>query len=284
MNHRLNIVKIILFVVTALLNVNAQAHSRYIIPTHTVLSGEKAQHVTLSASISNDIFHHDMPLGDDGNGAVSGPLKEIFKKLNYMVTEPDGQKKPMTWHAYARHSVADLTMEKSGTYQVSIEQPALRMTTFKKADGKPGRAFGAMQPPKDATDIVKREVSARVVSYVTYNKPNRTALMPTGKGLELSGESHPNDLFVNEEGHFRLLLNGESAGNVQISMTKAGTKHRNQREKRSIVTDTNGYFNLKFSAPGFYLLEAEKDIKADSESTIDYYHHSLFITLEVFPE
>lgn len=284
MNYLLHVVKISLIMLATAASVNAYAHGRYILPTHTILSGEKAQQVTFSASISNDVFRHDMPLGDSGNGNVSGQLKEIFKRLNYVVIGPDGKKTSMDWHAYARQSIADLTLEKSGTYQIAIEQPALIMTTFKKEDGKRGRVFGDTQPPKNATDIAKREVSAKVVTYVSYNKPNKTALTPTGKGLELSGDSHPNDLFVNEEGHFQLLLNGEGASDIKLSITRAGTKHRNQREEVNIATNKDGTFNHKFSEAGFYLLEAKKEIKASPDAAIQTYHHSLYITLEVFPE
>lgn len=284
MNYRLHFVKVLLVILAATASVNAYAHGRYILPSHTVLSGEEAQHVTFSASVSNDVFHHDMPLGDDGNGNVSERRKEFFKRLNYVVIGPDGERKPMRWHAYARQSIADLTLEKSGTYQIAMEQAPLVMTTFKKEDGKRGRVFGDTQPPKDATNIAKREVSAKVITYVSYNKPNKTALTPTGEGLELSGESHPNDLFVNEEGQFQLLLDGKGASDVKLSIIKSGTKHRNQREEVSITTNKDGTFNHKFSEAGFYLLEAKKEIKADPGADIQTYHHSLFITLEVFPE
>ncbi len=284
MKNKLKLVNAILLIAVMLYTVNSSAHSRYLLPSHTVLSGEETQFVTLSASISNDIFHHDMPLGDDGNGRVVDPLKTMFKQLNYIVTEPDGQTKQMDWYAFARHSVADLELKKSGTYKVVIEQPALLMTTFKEEDGNPGRVFGEMHIPKGATDIVKRQINGKVVSYVTYNKPNKTALTPTGNGLELSGESHPNDLFVNEEGTFRLLLNGQAASDVQIYMTKAGTKHRNQREKLGLITDKNGNFNINLSEPGFYLLEAELEMPAKLGSSIDYFTYSLYVTFEVFPE
>lgn len=283
MKIKLNVVKT-MFAIAILYTLNANAHSRYILPSHTVLSGEDTQYVSISASISNDIFHPDMALGDDGNGKVTGPLKEIFKGLNYSVTEPDGQTKQMIWHAFARNSVADLELKKEGTYKVEIEQPTLLMTNFKGANGNPARVFGEAPLPKDATDIVKRQINSRVVTYVTYNKPNKTALAPTGKGLELSCESHPNDIFVNEEGHFRLLLNGHPASNLELSITKSGTKHRNQREKIRIKTDKDGYFEIKFSESGFYLLEAEKEVKAEPGESVNYHSFSLYLTIEVFPE
>jgi len=263
----------------------AHAHSRYILPTHTVLSGEGKAAVTFSASISNDIFHHDMPLGADGpTNNMPKPLQEIFKSLQTVVTQPNGQKEAMTWHAFARQSVSDLNLNAPGTYQISINQPKLLVTTFKKENGEPDRVFGSIPLPKNATDIVKREINAKTICYVTLNKPNKTALKPQGKGLELAGDSHPNDLFVNEKSSFRLLLNGKGVKNAALSLTKAGTKHRNQRNKITKETDKNGYFNITFDEPGFYLLEAEQHMKAAPGGAIDIRHHNLYITLEVFPE
>lgn len=281
---KLNLVKTTFVAAITLFALNVSAHSRYMLPSHTVLSGDKAQFVTVSASISNDIFHHDMPLGDDGKGKVSPPLREIFKRIQTTVTGPDGKLSHVTWHAYARQSVADVEVKKSGTYRISMVQPTLLMTTFKKADGKRGRAFGNVKLPEGVTDVKKSEVSGRVESYVTYNKPNKTALTPVGEGLELAGDSHPNDLFVNEEGHFRLLFNGKGTSSAKVTLVRAGTNHRNDRNKLNITTDKDGYFNINFAQPGFYLLEADIKIKGKPGAEISAYSNSLYVTLEVFPE
>lgn len=290
MNKSFTLMKITTLLLTIFLcslsvSLTAHAHSRYVLPSHTVLSGEGVASVTLSSSISNDIFHHDMPFGDDGSAQnISIPLKQMFQSLNTTVTHPNGQTSEMNWHAYARQSIADLNINASGTYQVSIKQPKLLITSFKKENGQPGRVFGTTPIPQNVTDIIKREINASALCYISFNKPNKTALMPKGKGLELAGDSHPNDLFVNEGNSFRLLMNGKGVKNSALSFTKSGSKHRNQRKKITKTTDENGYFNITFSEPGFYLLEAEQNIDAIAGAPVDSYHHSLYITLEVFPE
>jgi hypothetical protein len=260
------------------------AHSRYVLPSHTLLSGEETQKVTLSASISNDIFHPDMPFGADDTSHVPMPLKALFKQLKSSVTDPDGEVVPLGWQAYARNSVADVMLPKSGTYRISVIQPPLPMTTFTLSNGDDGRVFGDGVLPENISNVVKRNVSARVETYVTHNKVNKTALLSSGSGLELAGDSHPNDLFVNEDNSFQLLFDGKGVENVDISLTKAGTKHRNKRNEAHVITQKDGYFTVLVEEAGFYLLEAEYTLKGDSGSEVDFHHHSLYVTLEVFPE
>src|SRR5690606_15729061 len=111
------------------------------------------------------------------------------------------------------------------TYRISLAQPEVLMTTFKRVDGSPGRTFGLMNNvPEGATNILKRSASSRVETFVSWNEPNRKALAPTGVGLELAGETHPNDLFVGEEIRFQLLFKGKPVGaGVSAHFTQGGT-------------------------------------------------------------
>lgn len=264
-----------------------QAHGRYILPSHTMLSGEATQPVTLTASISNDVFHPDKPLGNNGGGDVNAFLAAMFKKLQASVIQPDGTTNDaVKWHAFSRQSVADLSLAQAGTYRVSIVQPATPMVTFKKADGSGARLFGS-QPtlPEGASDIVYRTVAARVETYISHNGANRQALASVGQGIELSGDAHPNDLFVGEPARFQLLLDGKplkQTANVQL--TRGGTRHRNKREMLSVATDKEGLFTVAFQDAGFYLLEVEHEAKGEPGSGVDVRHFSLYVTLEVFPE
>lgn len=70
---------------------NVNAHERFVVPSHTLLSGDdKTQLVTLIASISNAIFHPDSPFGDSNTGANVGNLKNLFSQLKNSVITPDG--------------------------------------------------------------------------------------------------------------------------------------------------------------------------------------------------
>jgi hypothetical protein len=268
------------------LPITANAHERFILPSHTILSGEEAQSVSFIASISNAIFHGDKPLGDNGKGVVSPKLAPLFKRLKPIVISPDGVSREMSWQAFSRFSVADTQLKQSGTYRISLVQPNVPMTTFIKADGKKGRFFGnTAKVPSGATSIVKRTTASRVETYVSFNEPNNTALLSTGKGLELTGETHPNDLFVDEALSFQLTYLGKPLQqSTEVKVVKGATRHRNQRDEQIIETDAQGKFSLSVSQAGFYLLSANVDVKGEIGSGIDIHHHSLYVTLEVFPQ
>jgi Domain of unknown function (DUF4198) len=263
------------------------AHGRYILPSHTLLSGKDPQDVTLSASISNDIFHPDKPLGNNGGGKVNTFLESIFQQLQATITMPDGsQSEDIHWRAYARQSLADIKLEQSGTYKISFHQSATPLTTFKTADGEKSRVFGNNTPlPTGATDVIHHTVASRVETYISHNAPNQNALKSTGQGLELIPHTHPNDLFVGEDAEFQLLLDGKpvSKGTL-VNLTREGTRHRNQRETAKIETDGQGRFQTNFTQSGFYLLEIEFTAPGQPGSEISFHHHSLYVTLEVYPE
>ena len=263
------------------------AHEQFIVPSHTLLSGDKAQSVTLIASISNAIFHPDRPLGDSNTGADVGDLKNLFNALQHTVIYPDGKITTDTrWQAFARLSVADVALKDSGTYRMGFVQPDLYMTTFKKANGAPARVFGPSPAiPDDATNVVYRTTSSRIETFVTFNSPTKKAVTPTGQGLELGGETHPNDLFANETANFQLFYNGKPLQNdVHLKVIKSGTRHRNDRNEIVLKINKNGRFDFTPTEAGFYFLAAEMAVKTPEIKGVDVKHYSLYLTLEVFPE
>ena len=262
------------------------AHERFMLPSHTLLSGENTQSVTLMMSISNAIFHPDRPLGNNQKGLDSGELAMFYSLLNHQVITPTGVINKASWQAFSRVSVADVTLTESGTYRISTVQPDIPMTTYKTAEGTPAREWGPNPVlPEGAVDIVRRTTAARIESYVSLNQPSDQALKPQGIGLELTGETHPNDLFVGENAKFQLLFNGKKINSeTSIKAIKGGTRHRNNRNEKPLILDKNGYFSFKPEQAGFYLLIAETSVEIEQPAPVDVKHYSLYVTLEVFPE
>jgi len=270
-----------------LVPVFTQAHERFVLPTHTQLSGDKEQSVSLIASISNDIFHPDRPFGDSNSGADVGDLKTLFSILEHQVIAPDPkQKTDIRWQAFSRLSVADVKLVKSGTYRVSLVQPDVHMTTFKQGNGTHSRRFGKNPAlPVNATDVVRRTTMSRVETFITLNEPSKTAVEPTGVGVELSGETYPNDLFVGEVAQFRLLFNGETLTTpAKVKVIKSGTRHRNDRNEMNIEVAKDGSFSFTPQSAGFYFLSVSTMQEVEQPADIDVKHFSLYLTLEVFPQ
>lgn len=274
------------------ISINTFAHERYILPSHTMLSGNEAQFVTLTASISNDIFHPDRPYGNHDKRIDVGQLAKLFDALIPTFITPNGETiNNVSWQAFKRMSVADVEVEQSGTYRIGLVQPDIAMTTFKKADGTSDRIFGK-QPklPANVTDVVRRTTSARVETFVSVNDFTDTAINTRSSGLELGGETHPNDLFSGEAASFQLFFDGKPIkdinpkNKIKVHVVKAGTRHRNVREEVNLPVDAQGHFTFTPTAAGFYLLIVEKSQKISQPVDVDVKHHSLYATLEVFPE
>ncbi len=281
-----HIIYLNLILSTLLFTAQTSAHGRYVLPSHTILSGSETKVITLQASISNDVFHADMPFGNNlGGVSLSPKLQGVFKLLQSQVIEPDGATiQALPFRAYARYSVADLSLTKNGTYKINIEQKPFIITSFNKSDGSKGRIFGGSEnPPEDADNIIRHKISSRTQAFISFNGISQQTFTQKN-GLQLRGESHPNDLFNNEDIHFQLHFNGQALNQaLTVKITKEGTRHRNQREELIVTTKENGEFNFKLMQAGFYLLEAEiiKDSKLDG---IDKEHDSLYLTVEVFPQ
>ena len=274
---------------------HSAAHARYILPTHTVLSGDTPREVTLQASISNDVFHPDRPFGDNGEGTARGKvnkmLQGIFSVMQSEVHGPKGESLPaIDWQAYARLSIADLAVSNTGTYRVGVLQPEVLMTTFTNAQGKPGRVFANTPLPEDLVlnSVVRHTTASRIQTFITFNDVSGEGWQPLGNGLELGGETHPNDVFIGESASWQLHLDGQALDSfngepVTLHITPAGTRHRNQRETIEVIADAAGRFEVNFERAGLYLLEAEFTRPGVEGSGVALRHNSLYLTLEVFP-
>lgn len=258
------------------------AHSRWLVPSHTILSGEESQSVTFDVSVSNDIFHVDRPMG--GPTMRRGPLRNAVPT----VTAPDGSAHSAELSHFARKSVFDYELGSSGTHRVEIVTPPILLTTWSNGEGqRGGRAFGtraevADRIPQGASEIRTRRILSRIVTWVTRNQP--TTPEPVGEGLELVG-THPNDLFAQEVLRLGLRVDGRPApAGTSVKLTAAGTRHRNDREIVEATTGEDGSFEVRLERPGFYLLESDVEISAAGVEGVDSQSYSLFATLEVQPQ
>lgn len=293
----------------ALLSSQALAHSRWVVPSHTILSGEEPEVVTVDASISNDIFHPDYAFGGDSIKKVTALLRDeahhpkmpppnsrgaiigtLMASTQVELTAPNGTVTTDTKLVdFGRKSTAALLLDQSGTYRVGITQNPIFFTSFKHSDGKPGRAFGQLDQvkqslPEGVKDISVLKLINRVETYITRNELNSRALKPTGHALEVVFDGHPNELFVGEEVSGVLLLNGKPAQQgTELKLTRSGTRHRNDRASLFATVDEKGAFNVTIEQPGFYLMEVEFERPAKTKDA-DVEMYGLYVTLEVNPE
>jgi len=264
---------------TALASSYANAHAQWLVPSHTSLSGDKAHYVMIDASISNEIFAADKAYRPKEKGA------EYDDNL-IMALSPDGTPVSDRIRAYylQRKNSAAVKLADKGTYHIAMKREPRIMTFYKDANGERGRVFAGKESkdiPAGATDISTTKAFSTVDTFVSRNGTSKPALL--GKGLEISGSTHPNDLFVGEEARFQLLKDGKPIANVELAILKGDTRYRNKRGEVKVTTDKHGFFANTWQHPGLYLIEAS--IREEStEKGIDSIRYSLFTTLDVAPE
>lgn len=253
----------------------ADAHRRWLLPSATVLSGEK-EVVTFDAAASNQLFVFDhRPLSLD----------------DLVVTGPDGQPvEAKIIGSGAHRSSFDIEMPSQGTYRIAIVNGGL-MGTYKLGEERKrwrGTAEGlATAFPEGATDIKVSQVTGRTETFSTLGAPNETALAPTGKGLEMVPVSHPNDLVVGEAAQFKFLIDGKPAANMEIEWVEGGTRYRDTAGDTKLTTDAQGVVEVMVERPGMYYLEAgvSEDVSGNTSSgpKIDARRATYTAVLEFLP-
>ena len=236
-----------LIALALLLPISAQAHKAWLLPSATVLSDHAW--VTFDAAVSNDLFYFNhVPLRLDG----------------LVITAPDGSKVlPANVNSLKYRNVFDLDVAQDGTYRIAVVNEGLN-ASYLNAAGEKKRWRGAAEAmaseiPKDARDVEVSQSSSRVETFVTSGKPTTTALKPTGTGLEMIAQTHPNDLFAGETATFRLTIDGKPAPNLDVEIIPGGSRYRDQQDEMRVKTDAQGNFNVTWPSAGMYWLEAATD-------------------------
>lgn len=221
----------------------ALAHRFWIVPSSTVLSGEKPW-VTVDAAISNTLFFPDHAAPDLAAFTVTGPKGESVEIQN-------GNKGKY-------RTTFDLELAEPGTYRIATVRSSI-MVSYEE-NGETKRERGTEQSLDLATLRTKpgftmSRTNSRVETFVTAGEP--TPLKPSGKGLELvTDKTHPNDLFAGEPVSFILHMDGKPAPKVEVTLVKGDGRYRSEAGEVKVTTDEAGKFEVKFPEAGRYWLNA----------------------------
>jgi hypothetical protein len=250
----------------------AAAHRFWLLPSSTVLSGEKPW-VTVDAAISNSLFFPDH----------RAPALEAIS-----VTGPDGSPVPLQNGSVGKYRTTfDVELTQPGTYSIATVRSTLIATWEDNGETSTWRGDAesfAAQNLKDKPGVRVNRNDSRVETFVTAGEP--TTPKPSGKGLELlAGGNHPNDLFSGETVTLLLHGDGKPAANVEVTIVKGDDRYRNEAGETTVTTNEAGEFEFTFPEPGRYWLNATAE---GSEATIEGIpmsgRMSYTATLEVLPE
>ena len=251
------------------LSVEAQAHRAWMLPSATVLSGENSW-ITVDAAISNSLFyfeHH--PLGLN----------------NVQILSPNGKPVAAQNPATGKYrSVFDVELSEEGTYTLQSHNQGVfaRYTLDGEAKRWRGKAADLDTIPAAAEDVKVSEIDTRIQVFVTKGAPTDVTFVPTGHGIELVPETHPNDLFTGEPVAFGFLIDGQPAAGLDVVLIRDGIRYRDQVGEIELMTDAQGKLTLTFDEPGMYWLETETEqdsrVLKDAKRRLSY-----SATLEVLP-
>lgn len=249
---------------------SALAHKQFLLPSYTVLS--EKEWVTVDAAVSNELFLFNH------NPARLDALK---------ITSPTGKTVAAQNQLTARYrSTFDVELTEPGTWRIALENQGLFANWEEGGQSKRWRgtveAF-EKEVPKNAEKLVVNQMANRVETYVTAGAPTTAVFEPTGQGLELVPVTHPNDLFAGEAASFKLVLDGQPAANLKVTVVPGGVRYRNTQDAIEVNTDAHGQFSVEWPAPGMYWLNASvQDDKAAKPATGR--RASWTATMEVLPE
>ncbi|NNH25926.1 DUF4198 domain-containing protein [Acinetobacter terrestris] len=210
-------------------------------------------------------------------------------KTSYVVTEPDGQQKPINAAAsLKRFNIAEFDLPQDGTYRIRtqdalgnsgkyaliggrwlrvrpvrapMQAPAAKPAETASAqkapvNNQPPRVIAADQVPANAETL---EVTNHFIaeSYVTKGKPSALPA-PSKKGFEFKLLTHPNELYAGESLKAQVLLDGKPVPNLEIDVFKGASSYEPnaKREQPHVKTNAKGEVDIKLDQAGIYLITA----------------------------
>jgi len=258
--------------VLTLLPLSAFAHKAWLLPSQTVIAGDKPV-ITVDAAVSNDLFYFNhVPLQTAG----------------LVITAPDGNKVEAQNLATGKYrTVFDVALDQQGTYKIAVVNAGLFANWIE--NGQPKRWRGdakgfASGVPKDAQDLKVAQSVGRIETFVTHGAPSGGVFKTSGEGIELVPVTHPNDLVEGEEARFKLLVDGKPQAGLEIEIVRGGTRYRNAQDELKATTDGDGEFKVTWPQAGMYWLETGTTDARTSVPQARQRRLSYVATFEVLPQ
>ncbi len=255
----------------------SSAHKRWVLPS--LFNMSEHQWIAVDATVSNNIFYPDRPWSLDA----------------VQVIAPDGsQAEVANQNEGKRRSTFDVNLEQKGTFKISLGGENY-FARYPKTDPKPGeRPFHAIRAgsfaelqskiPADAKDVKLMLSNSRLESYVTVGAPDSHVFKATGKGIELVGGTHPNDLYQGEKATFKFLFDGKTIEGVKALMVREGTRYRNEEQAVELTTNAAGEVVFDLNHTGRFLLEIEHRLELSEGAEVSEKAMAYFGSFEVLPQ
>lgn len=244
------------------------AHTLWLMPSHFVLSSEQSW-ISVDLSAANMTFVADKGVSPE----------------HLAIVYPDGSRHKFS-HSYQgkRKSQADHQLTQPGTYLLENAAPA-RYFTLYQLNGERKRLAADKQAaqaqlPAGASEQLTSYSQSKALAVVTVKAPNRTAITPGGKGLEVNFVSHPADYVAAEAIRWQLLFDGKPVPGLSVELSRQDELYRNDAGRQTLHSDAQGYLQFTPPVAGRYLLETHYQAKV-ATALADQLRAGLTLTFEV---
>ncbi len=249
----------------------AQAHPRWVLPSHFTVSKEGGDWLTFDVTASHGTFVFDKPAGSE----------QAF------VIMPDGRsERPNFVIRGKRRSMFDFFFVEEGTHKVAINNEPSYYTQYKAGRRdtvkwvRANKAERADVLPEKTRDVVTQLSYTRAESYITVGKPTEKALEIEGKLLELKPLTHPSDIIEGEAVTFQFFFDGKPQQGVTAEITREGTLYRNHQEQINVVSDKDGKITFTPDVSGRYLMKANYKGELNNHPLADKTSANVHLTFE----
>ncbi|MGF6416875.1 putative GH25 family protein [Stenotrophomonas sp. AN71] len=243
----------------------ASAHTPYLVPSN--VAPRAGQTIALDASFAETFF---VP-------------EAAFDGSQFTVTGPDGAEAPLPSQVMKTRTVAEYTLPAgTGTYRISTgPRLGALFRTWEQNGKRESSRDPAVKIPAGAKVISDFQSLTQAVSYVTVGNPDRTALAPRNKGLELVPVTHPNDLYVGEAFDFIVQYDGKPLTDQAVEITEAVWGSDRTPQVANLKSDATGHVRLPLSTAGTWIALTRYRTVAPAGAPVAEYSNSVTLSFRV---
>lgn len=243
----------------------ASAHTPYVVPSN--FAPRAGQTLALDASFAETFF---VP-------------EAAFDDSQFTVTGPDGAEAPLASQVMKTRTVAEYTLPAgSGTYRISTgPRLGALFRTWEQNGKRESSRDASVKIPAGAKVISNFQSLTQAVSYVTAGNPDRAALAPRNKGMELVPVTHPNDLYVGETFEFIVQYDGKPLTDQAVEVTEAVWSSDRTPQVVNLKSDAAGHVRLPLSAAGTWIALSRYRTAAPAGAPVAEYSNSITLSFHV---
>ncbi len=243
----------------------ASAHTPYVVPSN--FAPRAGQTIAVDASFAETFF---VP-------------EAAFDQSQFTVTGPDGAEAPLAAQVMKTRTVAEYTLSAgTGTYRISTgPRLGALFRTWEQNGKRESSRDPAVKIPAGAKVVSDFQSLTQAISYVTVGDPDRAALAPRDKGLELVPVTHPNDLYVGETFDFIVQYDGKPLTEQAVEITEAVWSSDRKPQVANLKSDATGHVRLPLSTAGTWIALTRYRTVAPAGAPVAEYSNSVTLSFRV---